>query len=72
MEHKAKLLSHNVYKIIKTDQPNEYCFGCGDGMYFATYEHKKFTLLNDKLFEGLYVTQLCLLSRGSFLCSIWN
>ena len=56
MEHKKKLLSHNVYKIIKTDRPNEYCFGCGDGMYFADYENDEFILSNERLFEGLYVT----------------
>lgn len=51
-----KLLHGNIYKIIKTDRPNEYCFGCGNGMYFATYENDKFALGDDKIFQGKYVT----------------
>ena len=70
--HCQKLLDGNIYKIIKTDRPNEFCFGCGNGMYFATFENQKFTLGEDKIFTGKYVTQVCLLPRGAFVCSIWN
>ena len=59
--HSTKLLTGNVYKIVKTDRPNEFCFGCGNGMYFGTFEHEKFFLGEDKIFAGKYVTQLCLL-----------
>ena len=61
-----------MYKIVKTDRPNEYCFGCGNGMFFGTFENEKFHLGEDKIFSGKYVTQVTLLPRGSFLCSIWN
>ena len=70
--YQVKLLTGNIYKIVKTDRPNEFCFGCGNGMYFATFEQEKFTLGEDKIFTGKYVTQICLLPRGEFLCSIWN
>ena len=52
----VKLLTGNVYKIIKTDRPNEFCFGCGNGMFFGTFENEKFTLGEDKIFSGKYVT----------------
>ena len=58
--------------MIKTDKPNEYCFGCGNGMYFATLENDRFILGEDKIFTGKYVTQVCLMPRGAFVCSIWN
>ena len=67
-----KLLQGNIYKMIKTDRPNEYCFGCGNGMFFATYENEKFILGEDKIFAGKYVTQMALMPKGAFLCSIWN
>lgn len=68
----SKLLNGNIYKIIKTDRPNEFCFGCGNGMFFGSFEDQKFNLGEDKIFSGKYVTQICLLPRGTFLCSIWN
>ena len=66
------MLSGNVYKIISTDQPNEFCFGCGNGMYFATFNNDQFALSDEKIFTGKYVTQIVLLPKGNFLCSIWN
>ena len=54
--HHSKLLSGNIYKMVKTDRPNEYCFGCGNGMYFAVFENERFTLGDDKIFTGKYVT----------------
>ena len=69
----SKLLTGNVYKIVKTDRPNEFCFGCGNGMFFGVFENQeKFILGEDKIFAGKYVTQVCLLPRGAYLCSIWN
>ena len=62
--HQIKLLTGNIYKIIKTDRPNEYCFGCGNGMFFGVFENEKFILGDDKIFSGKYVTQICLLNRG--------
>jgi len=70
--HQSKLLTGNIYKICKTDRPNEFCFGCGNGMYFGVFENEKFHLGEDKIFSGKYVTQVSLLPRGTFLCSIWN
>ena len=58
--------------MIKTDRPNEFCFGCGNGMFFGIFEEDKFTLGDDKIFTGKYVTQVGLLPRGAFICSIWN
>ena len=54
--HGCKLLTGNVYKIVKTDRPNEFCFGCGNGMYFGVFENEKFLLGEDKIFSGKYVT----------------
>lgn len=59
--HQARLLTGNVYKIIKTDRVDEFCFGCGNGMYFSTFEGDKFVLGDDKIFSGKYVTQITLL-----------
>lgn len=70
--HGCKLLTGNIYKIVKTDRPSEFCFGCGNGMFFGVFENEKFILGEDKIFSGKYVTQVTLLPRGSFLCSIWN
>ena len=70
--YQSKLLTGNIYKVIKTDRPNEFCFGCGNGMFFGIFEEDKFTLGDDKIFTGKYVTQVSLLPRGAFLCSIWN
>ena len=41
-------------------------------MFFGVFEQEKFHLGEDKIFSGKYVTQVILLPRGSFLCSIWN
>lgn len=68
----SKLLSGNIYKIIRTERPNEFAFGCGNGMFFASFEHEKYTLREDKIFPGKYVTQICSLPHGAFLVSIWN
>lgn len=70
--YQSKLLTGNIYKVIKTDRPNEFCFGCGNGMYFGVFEDDKFMLGDDKIFSGKYVTQVCLLPKGAFLISIWN
>ena len=35
---REKLLTGNIYKIIKTDRSKEYAFGCGNGLYFAEYD----------------------------------
>jgi hypothetical protein len=67
-----KLLTGNIYKIIATERPDEYAFGCGNGMFFATFEEEKFTVGSDKIFTGKYVTQICKISKGSYLVSIWN
>jgi len=37
-----KLAVGNIYKIIKTERPDEYAFGCGNGMFFAIYDNGKF------------------------------
>ena len=66
------LQTRNIYKIVKTDRPDEYAFGCGNGMYFANWENDRFILGEDKIFSGKYVTQIVLLPRGAFLISIWN
>ena len=54
--HSSKLLTGNVYKIIKTDRPNEFCFGCGNGMFFAVFENERLIQGEDKIFSGKYVT----------------
>lgn len=41
-------------------------------MYFGTFEQDRFILGDDKIFNGKYVTQIILLPKGNFLCSIWN
>ena len=66
------MLTGNVYKIIKTDKPSEFAFGCGNGLYFATWWDNKFNPGEDVIFQGKYVTQICLLAQGQFLMSIWN
>ena len=45
--YQAKLLTGNVYKIIKTDKPAEFAFGCGNGLYFATWYDNKFEIGED-------------------------
>lgn len=37
-----KLLTGNIYKIIETERADEFAFGCGNGMFFATFENEKF------------------------------
>lgn len=34
-----KLLTGNIYKIISTERPNEFAFGCGNGIFFAEFSH---------------------------------
>jgi hypothetical protein len=34
----AQLFTANVYKIVQTDQANTFAFGCGNGLFFATYD----------------------------------
>ena len=80
MVHKQALMTgpidgpqtRNIYKIVKTDRPDEFAFGCGNGMYFANWENDRFILGEDAIFKGKYVTQIVLLTRGAFLISIWN
>lgn len=51
-----KLLTGNVYKIIATERPDEFAFGCGNGMFFATFENDQFAMSQDSIFKGKYVT----------------
>ena len=69
---KASGQTRNIYKIVKTDRPDEFAFGCGNGMYFAKWEDDKFYIGEDKIFGGKYVTQIVVLARGAYLISIWN
>ena len=45
--YKGKILTGNIYKIIKTDIPNEFAFGCGNGLYFANWQDDCFEVLNE-------------------------
>lgn len=67
-----KLLTGNIYKIIKTDRAREYAFGCGNGLYFAEYDKNQFYVSDDKVFAGKYVTQVLNVSKETYLVSIWN
>ena len=62
--HQSKLLTGNIYKIIKTDIPDMYAFGCGNGLYFATWDSENFEVSKESVFNGKYVTQICLLEKG--------
>lgn len=70
--NQQKLLTGNIYKIIKTDRPKELAFGCGNGLFFAKWNGFNFILGDELVFSGKYVTQICLLPRGEYLISIWN
>jgi hypothetical protein len=37
-----KLLTGNIYKIIETERPDEFAFGCGNGMFFASFDGERF------------------------------
>jgi len=67
-----KLLTGNIYKIIETERPDEYAFGCGNGMFFASFDGERFKAGKDSIFKGKYVTQICIISKGSYCVSVWN
>ena len=46
--------------------------GCGEGLFFMQYYDLRFELLEEKIFFGKYVTQLCPVSATGYLVSIWN
>lgn len=66
------MLTGNIYKIISTERPDEFAFGCGNGMFFATFENGKFISGADSIFKGKYVTQICKISKGAYCVSVWN
>jgi len=56
------LFSSNVYKIVNAGKTNEFAFGCGDGLFFATYDGK-WQLAEDSILAGKYITQICSLGQ---------
>ena len=52
----AKLSTGNIYKIIKTKTRDEYVMGCGEGLFFVRDSDLKFTLSEERIFFGKYVT----------------
>lgn len=41
-------------------------------MYFANLENMKFVQGTDQIFKGKYVTQICKISKGQYVVSVWN
>lgn len=64
----------NVYKIIPTDRKEAFAFGCGNGLFFGTFDPRTYELdlSNEQIMPGKYITQICLIGEGKFLVSIWN
>ncbi len=52
----AKLNTGNVYKILKTKTRDEFVLGCGEGLFFMRYADLRFTLSEERIFFGKYVT----------------
>jgi len=44
---------------VQTDQPFTFAFGCGNGLFFATFDRGRFVLSEEKIFVGKYITQIC-------------
>lgn len=57
----ARSFSANVYKIVQTDQPNTFAFGCGDGLFFGTFDNyqQQLVISEEQAMPGKYITQIC-------------
>jgi hypothetical protein len=57
-QQQIRLFQSNIYKIVLTDELMTFAFGCGNGLFFGTYDAQSqmIQISEDKILAGKYIT----------------